>query len=89
MTLEKVNRWVTFLIFTCSYCGRKVHLRAFCCDLRRGPKKHISRVTMVPKTKGVMYSSIWVRKTILETLNVRLVDSRMLIHNTSHAKSND
>ena len=74
-------------VFTCSHCGRKGHLRSFCYDLRKDPRKFKRSVPLVPKTRFVRYTPVWVRKSVLEMLNARLVDSHMLAHDSSHAIS--
>ena len=36
-------------VFTCSHCGQKGHLRKFCFDLKRGPRKSHCKETKVAK----------------------------------------
>jgi len=72
-------------VYTCSYCGRKGHLRRFCLVLGRGPRKSKSSVLLVPKTPTRHVTSVWVR--LLDTLDFRLVDSRLLAHDSSLAIS--
>ena len=74
-------------VYTCSYCGRKGRLRHFCFDLRKGPRKFKSSVPLVPVTPMRRYTPIWVRKSLLEALDVRLVDSPLLAHDSSLAIS--
>ena len=74
-------------VYTCSYCGRNGHLRRFCFDLGRGPRNSKSSILLVPKTPRRRVSSVWVRKSLLEELDFRQVDSRLLAHDSSLAIS--
>jgi hypothetical protein len=74
-------------VYTCSHCGRKGHLRRFCFDLGRSPRMSKSSVTLVPKSPTRCFTSIWVRKSLLDTLDFRQVDSRLLAHDSSLAIS--
>ena len=74
-------------VYTCSYCGRKGHLRRFCFDLGKSSRKFMSSVPLVPETPMRCFTSIWVRKSLLDTLDFRQVDSRLLAHDSSLAIS--
>jgi hypothetical protein len=73
-------------VYTCLHCGRKGHLRSFCFDLKRSPRKSLSSITLVSKPHHFKYKSIWVRKSFLNALDTRFVDSHLLSHETSLAK---
>ena len=74
-------------IYTCSHCGRKGHLRRFCFDLVRSPRMSKSSVTLVPKSPTRCFTSIWVRNSLLDTLDFRQVHSCFLAHYSSLAIS--
>ena len=77
-------------VFTCTHCGRKGHLRKFCFDLKRIPRKSHSKVTTVvnvPTPQDTHSSLIWVRKSDLVALQNRVFDSHLLSHASSLAKS--
>jgi hypothetical protein len=77
-------------VFTCTHCGRKGHLRKFCFDLKRISRKTQRKVTKVfkfPTPQDSKSSLIWVRKTDLVALQNKVLDSHLLSHASSLAKS--
>ena len=77
-------------MFTCTHCGRKGHLRKFCFDLKRIPRKsqhNATNVFKIPTPQDSHSSLIWVRKSDLVALHNRVFDSHLLSHASSLAKS--
>ena len=74
-------------VYTCSHCGRKGHLKRFCFDLGRGPRNSKFSVLLVLKIPCRRVTSGWVRKSLLDTLDFRIVDSHLLARDSSLAIS--